>query len=74
MYIYIYIIYIRSYIYIYIYKIIRVQKARKQNARKQNGRNIYAIIKIMCPPGYHRNGCVATHALEHIMYIMYPGA
>ena len=25
-------------------------------------------MKIMCPPGYHNSGFVATHALEHIMY------
>ena len=24
--------------------------------------------KQMCPPGYHHNGFVATHALGHIMY------
>ena len=23
----------------------------------------YAIIKTICPPGYHHNGFVATHAL-----------
>ena len=23
----------------------------------------YAITKTMCPPGYHNNGFVATHAL-----------
>ena len=22
----------------------------------------------MCPPGYHHNGFVATHTLEHMMY------
>ena len=22
----------------------------------------------MCPPGYHHNGFVATHALGHMMY------
>ena len=22
-------------------------------------------MKIMCPPGYHHNGFVATHALEY---------
>ena len=27
-------------------------------------------MKTMCPPGYHHNGFVATHALGH-MYIMY---
>ena len=26
---------------------------------------IYAITKTMCPPGYHHNGFVAPHALEH---------
>ena len=24
---------------------------------------IYAIMKTMCPPSYHQNGFVATHAL-----------
>ena len=33
---------------------------------------IYAIIKKMCPPGYHHNSFVATHALGNIMYIMCP--
>ena len=23
-------------------------------------------MKTMCPPGYHHNGPVATHALEHM--------
>ena len=27
---------------------------------------IYVIMKKMCPPGYHHNGFVATHALGHI--------
>ena len=22
----------------------------------------------MCPPGYHHNGFVATHTLDHMMY------
>ena len=30
--------------------------------------HIYAIMKRMCPPGYHHNGFVATHALWHMMY------
>ena len=32
--------------------------------------NIYAYIclYIMCPPGYHHNGFVATHALGHMIY------
>ena len=25
-------------------------------------------MKTMYPPGYHHNGFVATHALEHMMY------
>ena len=25
-------------------------------------------MKTMCPPGYHHNGFVATHALTHMMY------
>ena len=25
-------------------------------------------MKTMCPPGYHHNGFVATHALGQIMY------
>ena len=25
-------------------------------------------MKTMCPPGYHHNGYVATHALGHMMY------
>ena len=29
---------------------------------------IYAIIKTMCPPGYHHNGFVETHALGHMMH------
>ena len=29
---------------------------------------IYVIMKTMCPPGYHHNGFVATHALGHTMY------
>ena len=28
---------------------------------------MYVIMKIMCPPGYHHNGFVATHALGHMM-------
>ena len=26
-------------------------------------------MKTMCPPGYHHNGFVATHALGHMMYL-----
>ena len=30
-------------------------------------------MKTMCPPGYHHNGFVATHALEYMytIYIIY---
>ena len=31
-------------------------------------------MKTMCPPGYHRNGFVATHALGHMTHIMCPSA
>ena len=41
---------------------LRVLKSHK----KQNGENIYGIIKAMCPPGYHHDGFVATHALGHM--------
>ena len=34
----------------------------------QDEHNIYAIMKTMCPPGYHHNGFVAPHALGHMMY------
>ena len=29
-------------------------------------------MKTMCPPGYHHNGFMATHALEHMMYGIQP--
>ena len=39
-----------------------------QISQKQDERNMYVIMKIMCPPDYHHNGFVATHALGHMMY------
>ena len=30
--------------------------------------HIYVIMKAMCPPSYHHNDSVATHALGHMMY------
>ena len=39
-----------------------------QISQKQDGRNIYVIMKTMCPPDYHHNGFVATHALGHMIY------
>ena len=64
-------IYLSIYIYIYIYIYIFIYKWSKvihntqsaQISQKQDGRNIHAIMKTMCPPGYHCNGSVATHAL-----------
>ena len=41
---------------------------RAQISQKQDERNIYVIMETMCPPGYHHNGFVATHALGHMMY------
>ena len=39
-----------------------------QISQKQDVRNIHAIMKTMCPPGYQHNDFVATHALGHMMY------
>ena len=38
---------------------------RAQISQKQDERNIYVIMKTTCPPGYHHNDFVATHALAH---------
>ena len=32
---------------------------------------MYAIMKTMCPPGYHHNGFVATYALGQMIYGIY---
>ena len=32
---------------------------------------LYVIMKTMCPPGYHHNGFVATHALGHVYIYIY---
>ena len=37
-----------------------------QISQKQDERNIYVIMKTLCPPGYHHNDFVATHAIGHI--------
>ena len=34
-----------------------------QISQKQDEHIIYVIMKTICPPGYHHNGLVATHAL-----------
>ena len=39
-----------------------------QITQKHVHRNMYAIMKTMCPPSYHHKGFVATHALGHMMY------
>ena len=39
-----------------------------QISQKQDEHNICAIMKTMCPAGYHHNGFVATHSLGHMMY------
>ena len=39
-----------------------------QISQKQDGRHIYAIMKTVCPPGYHHNGFVTIHEHGHIMY------
>ena len=39
-----------------------------QISQKQDGRNIFAIMKTMCPPGYHYNGFVAAHGLGRMIY------
>ena len=42
-----------------------------QISHKQDERNIYVIMKTMCPPGYDHNGFVATHALGHMNIYIY---
>ena len=42
-----------------------------QISQMQDGHNIYAIVKTMCPPGYHHNGFVATHALGHTAIVLH---
>ena len=64
--IYIYIIYIYVYIVIYILYIYITQSA--EISQKQDERNLYAIMKTVCLPGYHHNGLVAAHALGHMIY------
>ena len=49
--------------YIYIYTYIYHDTQSAQISQKQDGLNIYVIMKTMCPPGYHHNSFVATHAL-----------
>ena len=39
-----------------------------QILRKQDERNIYGVMKTMCPLGYHHNGFLTVYALGHMMY------
>ena len=67
MYVYIYI-----YVYINVYMINDTQSA--QISQKQDGRNIYAVMKTMWPPGYHHNcfvATLATRALGHVPINIY---
>ena len=41
---------------------------RAQISQKQDQHNVYVIMKTMCPPDYHHNGFVATHALGYMTY------
>lgn len=43
-------------------------RVHAQISKKQDGCNMYVIMKIMCPPGFHHNGFVTTHALGHKMF------
>ena len=55
-------------------KILKLETKSKRSHRQQTIYYIYIYIyiyiymKTMCPPGYHHNSFVATHALGHIMY------
>ena len=65
-YINIYPIYIYIYIYIYIHcytLLVPMNQNLKSHRSKMSVIYIYAIMKTMCPPGYHHNGFVGTYAL-----------
>ena len=40
-----------------------------QISQKQDERNIYVIMKTMCPPGYHHNGFMATHTTSTVHHV-----
>ena len=42
-----------------------------QTPLKQGERNIYVIMKTMCPRGYHHNGSVAIYIYIYIYAYMY---
>ena len=39
-----------------------------QTSKKQDERNIYVIMKTMCPPGYHHNGFVVITGRAHCFH------
>ena len=69
-------VYIYVYIYIYIYHInLRpIHFSPYGNLKVIFETNFQHLpfssftLKTMCPPGYHHNGFMATHALGHMMY------
>ena len=68
--IYIYIHYILYTIYIQVVIIDPWHRKVRSHRSKMGVIYIYAICshKTMCPPGYHYNVFMATHALGHMMY------
>ena len=62
-----------TYMYIYIsgnkrFTTQRVLKFQRSKMSIILYMKIYEIIKAMCPPGYHHNSFVATHALGDMIY------
>ena len=56
--------YIYIYIYIYIYRYIYINTHIYIHIYIYIYTYTYEIMKTMCPPDYHHNGFVATHALD----------
>ena len=63
--------YVCIYIYIYIYIYIHIFISLYLFLSLSLYIYIYVIMKTMCPPSYHHNDFVATHALGHMMYGIY---
>ena len=51
-----------------LYKWSTTHRVLKSHRSKTGVIYIYGIMKTMCPPGYHHQGFVATHALGHMMH------
>ena len=45
------------------------QSAQISQKQDEDGRIKYAIMKTICPPGYHHNGFVATHAFRQMTQV-----